>query len=214
MPDERPRRIAIQDRRRLFRDGLVLVLADEPDLEVVAGVATACELTALRVAAPLDVVILELDGPEGGPYRAVAGLLRRHPNLFVVGTWTGQGADPSLVARRAGVGAVFPCHAGVRALLDTVRNRPARRPVPSARRAVDVEDRPRLLSPREVEVLAAIGAGATTRSAAAALQISPKTVEHHKQRIFSKLDVQNQAHAVAVAIRLGLVAPALARREG
>ena len=92
--------------------------------------------------------------------------------------------------------------------------RPARRPAPSARRVADAEDRPPLLSPREVEVLAAIGAGATTRSAAAALQISPKTVEHHKQRIFSKLDVQNQAHAVAVAIRLGLVAPALVRREG
>jgi DNA-binding CsgD family transcriptional regulator len=37
--------------------------------------------------------------------------------------------------------------------------------------------------------------------------ISPKTVENHKQRIFSKLGVQNQAHAVAVAVRQGLVDP-------
>jgi DNA-binding CsgD family transcriptional regulator len=35
--------------------------------------------------------------------------------------------------------------------------------------------------------------------------ISPKTVENHKQRIFSKLGVQNQAHAVSVALRQGLL---------
>jgi DNA-binding CsgD family transcriptional regulator len=39
------------------------------------------------------------------------------------------------------------------------------------------------------------------------LNISPKTVENHKQRIFRKLGVQNQAHAISVAMRSGLMRP-------
>jgi DNA-binding CsgD family transcriptional regulator len=35
--------------------------------------------------------------------------------------------------------------------------------------------------------------------------ISPKAVEHHLQRIFSKLGVQNQAHAVSLAMRRGIL---------
>jgi DNA-binding CsgD family transcriptional regulator len=41
----------------------------------------------------------------------------------------------------------------------------------------------------------------------ALLEISHKTVENHKQRIFGKLGVQNQAHAVSVAIRTGVMRP-------
>jgi DNA-binding CsgD family transcriptional regulator len=42
---------------------------------------------------------------------------------------------------------------------------------------------------------------------AAALGISTRTVEQHKQRIFERLGVQNQAHAVAIALRAGLLEP-------
>jgi DNA-binding CsgD family transcriptional regulator len=69
------------------------------------------------------------------------------------------------------------------------------------------ERRSSVLTRREIEVLDAIGGGSTTRDVAMQMGISPKTVENHKQRIFSKLGVQNQAHAVAVAVRQGLVDP-------
>lgn len=39
------------------------------------------------------------------------------------------------------------------------------------------------------------------------LLVSAKTIENHKQRIFAKLEVQNQAHAVAKAHRLGILRP-------
>jgi DNA-binding NarL/FixJ family response regulator len=62
------------------------------------------------------------------------------------------------------------------------------------------------LTGRELEVLRLIGAGRTTRQISDALGISQRTVENHKRRIFAKLDVQSQAHAVASAARLGLLA--------
>jgi len=63
------------------------------------------------------------------------------------------------------------------------------------------------LTPREKAVLTLIGSGLTARKVAEELQISYKTVENHKQRIFTKLEVQNQAHAISLAIRRGLIAP-------
>jgi DNA-binding CsgD family transcriptional regulator len=57
------------------------------------------------------------------------------------------------------------------------------------------------LSPREREVIALIAKGLAGKQVATALGISPKTVEQHKTRIFTKLGVANQAAAVAVAGR-------------
>jgi DNA-binding CsgD family transcriptional regulator len=54
-------------------------------------------------------------------------------------------------------------------------------------------------------VLRQIASGLTTQQSAAVLHVSPKTVDNHKQRIFAKLRVQNQAHAVAVAHRAGIL---------
>ena len=63
------------------------------------------------------------------------------------------------------------------------------------------------MTPRELDVLCHVGAGWTSREISGRLAITHKTVENHKQRIFGKLGVQNQAHAVAVAIRGGLISP-------
>jgi DNA-binding NarL/FixJ family response regulator len=200
-------RIAIQDRQRLYREGVALVLAGEPDLEIVATAATAAELVTLTAETEIDLVVLELDVEDWDACRLVAALRKRHPNLAVVGLLPGD--DDTLPARayQAGVRSVFPRNAGIRAFLRTVRSLPApSRSVP-VERVVRLDERRPLLSNREVQVLGEIGAGSTTRIVAETMGISPKTVENHKQRIFTKLGVQNQAHAVAVAMRQGLLTP-------
>jgi DNA-binding CsgD family transcriptional regulator len=61
------------------------------------------------------------------------------------------------------------------------------------------------LTPREEDVLALLAEGCTSHEVAERLDMSHKVVTTHKQRVFAKLEVQNQAHAVATAIRLGLL---------
>jgi len=62
------------------------------------------------------------------------------------------------------------------------------------------------LTPRELDVLAAMADGLATKAIAMKLGVALKTVENHKIRIFDKLGVRTQAHAVSVAISNGLVA--------
>jgi DNA-binding CsgD family transcriptional regulator/tetratricopeptide (TPR) repeat protein len=56
------------------------------------------------------------------------------------------------------------------------------------------------LSPRETDVLRALRQGGSNSEIAAALFLSPKTVEHHVSRILTKLGVRTRAEAAAVAV--------------
>ena len=62
------------------------------------------------------------------------------------------------------------------------------------------------LTPRELDILAAMVDGLAAKAIAARLGVALKTVENHKIRIFEKLGVRSQAHAVTVAMAYGLAA--------
>jgi PAS domain S-box-containing protein len=79
----------------------------------------------------------------------------------------------------------------------------ARRP-PSG--PIGLEPQPRL-TPRQREVLSLIAAGLSTSEIATQLTISPETVRNHLRSLFSELHVHTRLEAIAVAQRLGLLAP-------
>jgi DNA-binding NarL/FixJ family response regulator len=63
----------------------------------------------------------------------------------------------------------------------------------------------RSLTKRESEVLQLAASGLTNASISTRLGVSVKTVESHKSRIFAKLGTSNQAAAITVAIRSGVL---------
>ena len=60
------------------------------------------------------------------------------------------------------------------------------------------------LTPREVEVLRLVAAGASNREMAATLSRSERTIERHLENIYRKIDARNRADAVAFTLRRGL----------
>jgi PAS domain S-box-containing protein len=79
----------------------------------------------------------------------------------------------------------------------------ARRPLSGP---IGLEPHPRL-TPRQREVLSLIAAGLSTAEIATQLTISPETVRNHLRSLFSELHVHTRLEAIAVAQRLGLLAP-------
>jgi LuxR family maltose regulon positive regulatory protein len=61
------------------------------------------------------------------------------------------------------------------------------------------------LSPRELEVLRLLAAGATNRAIAKQLVVTVDTVKRHVSHLFAKLEVANRTQAVARARELGLL---------
>jgi DNA-binding NarL/FixJ family response regulator len=111
--------------------------------------------------------------------------------------------DPEVAERLqlAGVSRLVAYSGGIVALLAAVRP-------PSGGFALEAGTMRRagsLMTDRELRILHLISSGYTLGQVATALQITPRTVENYKRRIFAKLDTHSQAHAAAYAVRLGLL---------
>ena len=65
--------------------------------------------------------------------------------------------------------------------------------------------RTRQLSERERQVLAHFAQGRSTKSVARVLGISPRTIETYSVLIVQKLRARNRIHAVAIALRTGIL---------
>ena len=77
-------------------------------------------------------------------------------------------------------------------------------PAPSGFRAAS-ETPAVLLTPREIEILSALGEGLSNKEVARALGISAHTVKFHLETIFRKLNVTSRAEAVAKGLRQGIL---------
>jgi DNA-binding NarL/FixJ family response regulator len=62
-----------------------------------------------------------------------------------------------------------------------------------------------VLSPREIDVLRLIAEGLDTEEIAARLNYSERTVKNVLSAVFTRLNLRNRAHAVAYAVRAGLI---------
>ena len=205
--------VVVQHSQRLLRDGLSLMLEAEDDIEVVGSAEDLEALVTVCRAVQPTVVLLEAMGAGWDPTAVLATLRRRIPgfgNLRVVGVTAGPvSAGRAAEARRAGIDAMLSRADSATDILRAIRNQPGDRRATVARlHASPTGPRPTVvLTARELTILGLVGAGFTSREVSKRLDISGKTVENHKQRIFAKLGVQNQAHAVSVAMRAGILRP-------
>ena len=106
-------------------------------------------------------------------------------------------------ALASGFHAVVNASAGAANLLRVIRSGSVAR----SNAAIEVVDTASPLTPRETEVLSLVGQGNTADDISDQLGISASTIANHKERIYNKLDVNSQAHAVAVAVATGILAP-------
>jgi DNA-binding NarL/FixJ family response regulator len=203
-------RVIIQEVHQVFRAGIVLHLNTDADIEVVGAVSEATDVLELYDERPAAIVVLDA----GLATELVVRRIRRaHSNARLIGLTASGRGEPSPAAT-AGFDALVDRRDGLSALITEIRAQAADGPPPARRRAAH-QVRPRrterpvpvVLTPRELTILDLISGGSTTAEMAALLQISCKTVENHKQRVFAKLGVQNQAHAVSLAVRAGLLSP-------
>ena len=68
------------------------------------------------------------------------------------------------------------------------------------------------LTDRETEVLADAAEGETAAQTGARLFLSSETVKSYRKRVIAKLGAKNGTHAVALALRSGLLPAAVPRR--
>lgn len=209
-----PARLLLIDDHQIIRDGLRLLLRDQPDLEIV-GHAYDSESgwQAVEELRP-DLVVMDLDLPgEGGA--ALTGRVRAHyPEIkVVVLTGSTESRRPQAALAAGASGYVLKGN-GIMMLVEAIRTVLAGKtflcPEVSAI-VVDQLQRPNgtwladgRLSPREIDVLKQMANGCSTKEIAFSLSLSPKTIETHRASLMAKLNVKSIAELTKYAIRQGL----------
>ncbi len=146
--------------------------------------------------ADADAMLLDLAGDEPATHESGLPLLVLSDNEAVAADAENQAVLPR-AAPAAQIDAAL--RAAAAGLLVRARE------LPAGFAAADEPASPTLLTPREIEILTAIGEGMSNKSAARALGISAHTVKFHLEAIFSKLGAANRAEAVAKGLRRRLI---------
>jgi DNA-binding NarL/FixJ family response regulator len=199
-------RVLIADDDHLMRAGLVELLADEPEIEIVGQAATGREaVEQTRQLAP-DVVLMDVRMPDLDGIGATRELAQAAPAARVLILTTFEQDDYVFGALRAGasgfllkrtrpeelIAAVHTIAAGEALLSPSVTrrviDRMAQRPTP------ELADQAKLdgLTPREREVLQLIARGYMYKEIAARLHLSVKTVESHVSNVLRKLQLSTR----------------------
>jgi RNA polymerase sigma factor (sigma-70 family) len=207
-------RIIVCDDHPVFRAGLSAALADEPDIELVGQAGSLAELRRLagRVAADLVLLDVELpDGPAVGDVGAVADLAadatvvmisaHDHPDLVRRALQDGalgyirKDVDPAEVlrlVRRAAAGRTAISGDMALRLAEALRH---------GDDGAAVERALASLSPRQREVVALIAEGRSNRDIAARLYLSEGTVKNHVTRALEVLGVADRTKLAVLVVR-------------
>jgi DNA-binding NarL/FixJ family response regulator len=210
-----PLRIVVADDQASVRQGLVVLLSLEPEIEVIASAANGEEALQLVADNTPDAILLDLHMPVLDGIETTRRLTEQHPGVAVV-ILTTYIDDSSVVAaleagarsyitkdadradivqalRGAATGLSVIDHA-VRAVLLAAATRTPRSPEQKPR-----EKLPDGLTLREAEILSMMARGMTNPEIAAELYISAQTIKSHINRIFAKTGSANRTDAIRYA---------------
>lgn len=210
-------RVLLADDHEIVRLGLRAVLEEADDIEVVAEVATAEGAIATAQVGGIDVILMDLRfgaGAEGqrvttgAQATAAIRASMAHPPKVLVVTNYDTDADILGAIEAGAVGYLLkdaPPEELVAAVRSTARGDATMSPV--VRDRLETRERaPRSsLTPRELEVLQLVAAGASNREIGRQLMLSEATVKSHLVHIYDKLGVRSRTSAVASAREQGVL---------
>ena len=215
-----PLRTVVADDHRLFRQGLVSLMATRPDLVTIVGEAeTAEEAVALCDHLGPDLILLDIYLGDGSGLDAAARIRSAFPEVAVV-MLTASELDEHLDrAIRLGVSGyllkdldaseLFDLVEGVSrgevAVTKAIASRMLKSLAVTDANVDNPDDDAPPLTPREIDVLRLVARGASNQQIAVELHVTVNTVKAHLKRILEKLSVQNRTQAAAYAMRRGLV---------
>ena len=197
----------VGDDHEALRSGLVALLEAEEDLTVIGQARNGRELLEVTELRRPDVTIADIGMPaiDGIAFcREISG--RPDPPAVVLYTGTAE-PDVLQLALDAGARGFVVKSGPPQDLVRAIRAVHAGLPYVDGRLGASLLDRRMagLLSERETEVLQHLANGLTTDATGKELFLSPATVRSYAENAMRKLDAHNRVHAVATALRLGLI---------
>lgn len=211
-------RVVVADDHAIIREGLRVMLGNQPDMEVVGTATNGREAIRLVDEYEPDVAVMDISMPQLNGIEAIQQMLPRHPHMQVVVLSIHEtkpyvframkaGAKGYLIKETAGlevVDAVRAVHRGERYLSQRITDLLIDASFLDLEASLEVSPL-EALSPREREILQLVAEGKTSQEIAKRLSISPKTVDTYRSRLMHKIRVEDMAGLVKFAIQYGVI---------
>jgi DNA-binding NarL/FixJ family response regulator len=202
-----PIRVLCADDHALVRKGIASILANEPDMKLVAEAENGRDAIALFRQHRPDVTLMDLRMPDLDGIAAVLAIRAQFPDARIIALTSYDGDHEIYRALEAGVRgyllkemvhtevlrAIRMVHAGDRLMPAEVAERLAEHFTQVA------------LTPREVEVLGHVARGLSNKEIAHQLGTAGGTIKIHVQNILGKLRASDRTHAVTIALQRGII---------
>jgi DNA-binding NarL/FixJ family response regulator len=211
-----PIRVLVVDDHALFRRGLEMVLAQEPDIEVVGEAGDGAEAVALATSSTPDIVLMDVRMPRRGGIDATTAIKSAVPSAKIIMlTISDEEGDLYDAIKAGAMGyllkeipidevavAVRAVHGGQSLISPSMASKLLTEFASMVRKSDERQplDSPRLTD-REMEVLRLVAKGLNNRDIAKQLFISENTVKNHIRNILEKLQLHSRMEAVVYAVR-------------
>jgi DNA-binding NarL/FixJ family response regulator len=209
-------RVLVVDDHPVVREGLVTVLQDQPDFEVIGAAAGTSDALALAQRNPPDVALVDLELSDDDGVALIAELAQVSPQTRSI-AFTAYDTDARVMgAIQAGAKGYLLKGAPVEEIAEAVRTvfRGGSALAPRvAAKLVEAIGAPggapggalgTRLTVRERQVLRLVAQGQANKQIAHALSISERTAKFHLSSLFLKLGADNRAQLAALAVQRGL----------
>ncbi len=207
--------VLIADDHSIVREGLRRIIDDSTEMKVVSEAADGREAIDIACRTSPDVAVIDLSMPGIDGLEVIEQLLSYLPGLPILVLTMHEedqyiirsiaaGAQGYLTKRSAPellVKAIQTVHAGKRFLDDRATEALATH----ISRGKNLSSPLDALTNREIQVLKCLAEGQTNREIADSYNISIKTVDTHRQRLLSKLNLRNNAELSRFAVQNKLV---------
>jgi DNA-binding NarL/FixJ family response regulator len=209
-------RVLVVDDQSMVRAGFRLLLADEPDIEVVAEAGNGREAVTYAARVRPDVILMDIRMPELDGLEATRRILATDTTARVLILTTFDLDDYVFEALRSGASGFVLKDDPPEQLLAAVRTIAAgeallspavtRRVIRHFTRLNTHQPPPgvSMLTTRELQVFELISRGLSNAEIGRELFISDTTVKTHVTRLLQKLDLRDRAQAIVLAYQTGL----------
>jgi DNA-binding NarL/FixJ family response regulator len=207
-------RILVVEDHEIVRRGLQQIVAETPDLSLVASAADGRSALEVGRQQKCDVILLDITLPDCGGLELLKELRRRRPSIPILILTARPEEAYGLRAMRAGAAGCLPKESCARDWIRAIRCVAEGRKFISgslaerlaahlqASRREPPED---ALSDREFEVMLRLARGRSTGEIAAELGLSRKTVSTYRGRVLAKMSLSGNVELAAYALRHGLI---------
>ena len=213
-------RVLLADDHAIVREGIKMILAAEPDIEVVGEAADGLQAVETAQKLKPDVAVLDISMPTLNGIEATRQIRSVLPNTHTLTLTMHEDDTYVFQLLKAGAAGYVLKRAAATDLVQAIRaaHRGETFLYPSVAKAVVADYLKRLeegegretydgLTEREKEILTLVAEGATNQEIARRLFISIKTVQTHRAHVMEKLNLHDRTKLVRYAIRKGLIEP-------